>query len=90
MSDNKRGLYIKFKNIERTDGRSSEGEKHHECDYFILDLTHDIHAIKAVDAYADSCDRHYPKLAADLRDKALEMRGSHINLPETGGHGSTF
>ena len=68
MGDKSRGLYGKFY-IERTDGKSAPGEKHHGCDYFVLDLTHDPHAGPALRAYAESCAEEYPLLAADLRAK---------------------
>ncbi len=66
MGDKSRGIYNKF-HIERTDGKSAPGEKHHGCGYFVLDLTHDPHAIPALRAYADACEAEYPLLAADLR-----------------------
>jgi hypothetical protein len=59
------GLYGKFY-IERTDGKSAPGEKHHGCQYFILDLTHDQHAPAALRAYAQACAQTHPELAADL------------------------
>jgi len=66
MSDKERGLYPKFR-IERTDGKSAEGEKHENCEYFVLDLTHDRYAIPALVEYARQCDRDgYRELAADL------------------------
>lgn len=68
MNDQNRGLYHKF-NIERTDGSSGPGGKHEHCEYFVLDLTHDKHAMAALAAYADSCGQEYPALAADLRRK---------------------
>lgn len=61
-----RGIYGRFK-IERTDGQSARGRKHEVCSYFVLDLTHDPHAIPAVMAYAESCEANFPKLAAHLR-----------------------
>lgn len=60
------GRFEKFKGIERTDGQSAPGQKHHGCDYFVLDLTHDPHAMPAIKAYAASCRADYPQLAADL------------------------
>lgn len=63
------GIYEKFK-VERTDGKSASGEKHNGCEYFVLDLTHDVHAKAALLAYADSCEGDYPVLASDLRDRA--------------------
>ena len=61
------GLYNKFGDIERRDGRSARGEKHHGCEYFILDLTHDVHAVSALRGYILSCQRSHPQLAEDLK-----------------------
>ena len=60
------GLYGKFR-IERTDGSSAPGGKHHDCDYFVLDVTHDKHAKEALAAYADAAEATHPQLAADMR-----------------------
>lgn len=60
------GLFRKF-NVARTDGTDAPGGKHHGCEYFVLDLTHDPHAVAAVLAYADACAPTHPFLAADLR-----------------------
>lgn len=65
------GLYGKY-NVERTDGSSAPGRKHSCCNYFVLDLTHDKHAIAAIKAYAISCKEEYPELAADLL-KVIEV-----------------
>ena len=72
MGDKTRGLYGKFR-IERTDGKDAPGGKHDGCEYFVLDLTHDPHAIKALAAYEQSCRSEYPLLANDLR-KWLDPR----------------
>lgn len=48
MGDRARGLYNKFR-VERVDGKQ---KKHANCDYFVLDVTHDPHAIPALLAYA--------------------------------------
>ena len=73
MTDQKqRGLYEKFR-ITRTDGRSEHGEKHEGCEYFVLDLDHDDHAIPALRAYAESCALEFPQLAADLSQKVFLM-----------------
>jgi hypothetical protein len=64
-ADKTRGLYNKF-SVYRTDGSSLPGSKHHGCEYFVLDLTHDKHAWAALDAYAVSCSEEYPLLARDL------------------------
>jgi len=69
-----RGLYEKFQ-VYRTDRTDRKpGDKHFKCDYFVLDLTHDPHALAAVRAYADSCRADYPQLAADLEAKVAEKR----------------
>ncbi len=68
MSDKSTGLYTKF-HVERADGSSQPGQKHHGCAYFVLDLDHDPHARPALLAYAKSCEAQYPELAKDLRAK---------------------
>lgn len=60
------GLYQKYR-VERTDGGSRPGGKHEGCAYFVLDLSHDPHAVAAARAYADSCEQQHPELARDLR-----------------------
>ena len=60
------GLMDKYR-VERRDGSSEPGGKHHGCEYFVLDLTHDPHARAALLSYAASCEAEYPVLAADLR-----------------------
>lgn len=65
MGDKTRGIYHKF-DVQRVDGSSRPGEKHDGCFYFVLDLDHDPHAKAALKAYAKSCRKEYPKLAADL------------------------
>lgn len=71
--DADRGLYKKFK-VERTDGRSAPGEKHHGCEYFVLDMNHDHHARAALSAYVRSLEDagQFMALAADLRDRYLQ------------------
>jgi hypothetical protein len=54
MSDKTTGLYAKY-HVERTDPKKQE--KHAECRYFVLDLTHDLHARGAALAYAKSVAR---------------------------------
>jgi hypothetical protein len=72
MGDRNRGLYGKFI-VERTDGKSAPGEKHHDCEYFLLDLNHDKYAVPALRAYAEHCQAEYPALARDLFAKADEI-----------------
>lgn len=67
MGNLKRGVYKKFV-VRRTDGRDKPGQKHHGCEYFVLDVYHDKFAIPALGAYAKACFKEYPILAAHLRD----------------------
>lgn len=67
--DSSRGLYQKY-HVDRLDGNDSPGDKHHGCDYFVLDLHHDPFAWSAVLAYAAACERTHPVLASDLRKSA--------------------
>lgn len=71
MGDKTRGLYDKF-DVYRADGTSSPGQKHHGCEYFVLDMDHDKFAVPALRAYADACAEEYPLLAADIRRKIGE------------------
>lgn len=61
-----RGLTGKF-GVWRTDGADMPGGKHHGCDYFVLDLTHDHAAVVAVLAYADAVAETRPRLAVEIR-----------------------
>jgi len=66
MGDKSRGFFGKF-SVKRTDGKDAPGEKHDGCQYFVLDLTHDVHARVAARAYAVSCEEDgYQLLAKDL------------------------
>ena len=71
MSDVTRRLHNKF-TVIRNDGQDQEGTKHANCEYFVLDLTHDYHARAAIEAYVNSCETQYPLLAKDLRDRYLK------------------
>ena len=73
MPDVNRGVYKKFR-VERTDGQSAPGEKHHDCEYFVLDTIHDPYARAALLAYAFACEERYPMLAADARRMASKER----------------
>lgn len=73
MGDATHGLYDKFC-VERSDGSSTPGGKHYECEYFVLDLDHDPHARAAILAYAQSCRRDYPLLAEDLVTKLMTKK----------------
>ena len=63
--EQKIGIYKKY-NIDRTDGSSEPGKKHHKCIYFVLDLEHDPYALPAILAYAQACRATHPMLADDL------------------------
>lgn len=73
MRDKNKGLYKKF-TVNRNDGKDAVGDKHHDCAYFVLDITHDEHAIPALEAYAESCKVEYPELANDLMKIVCESR----------------
>lgn len=75
MNDKSRGLHRKF-TVKRTDGQSKPGKKHEDCEYFVLDITHDPFALPALEAYAESCRNDYPELAKDLKNIALASRWS--------------
>lgn len=64
-SPDPRGLYTKFR-VTRLDGGSDTGQKHADCEYFVLDRRHDKHAAAALAAYARSCEAERPTLYADL------------------------
>lgn len=73
MGDKTRGLYPDGKfTVTRKDGQSAPGAKHDGCDYFVLDMTHDLHAVQAIMAYIESCEEDYPLLAAELRAKYIK------------------
>ena len=69
------GLYKKFE-VKRTDGTDARGMKHDGCEYFVLDLSHDIYAAPALRAYARACAEKYPALARDLNHKAAAIEWS--------------
>ncbi len=64
-----RGLFARYA-IRRLDGSTNKGGKHNKCDYFVLDITHDPHAVPAIFSYARSAEADgYKQLAADLYGK---------------------
>ena len=66
------GLFRKYI-IRRADGQDFQvTHKHFNCEYFVLDITHDPAAKAALKAYADAVDETYPLLARDIRKKYLE------------------
>lgn len=67
------GLYNKFRVI-REDREDRPGYRHHECRYFVLDMSHDPHAIPALRAYAKSARADgYAVLADDLENGAVAL-----------------
>jgi len=81
MADPTKGLYCKYI-VERVDNQDRPGRKHHGCDYFVLDLSHDKFAEPAIRSYAAACASELPALSADLEAKAKGMREAGIQ-PET-------
>ena len=83
------GIFRKF-NVERTDGTDRKpGDKHFNCVYFVLDISHDKFAGPALMAYADACEKELPELARDVRDLAKVNRIENGIGGEDGG-GGTF
>lgn len=65
------GMFRKFM-VLRADGADKKvTDKHFNCEYFVLDLTHDPAAKPALRAYADAIEATHPFLARDLRVKYL-------------------
>jgi hypothetical protein len=74
--DRSRGLIGKFA-VARVDGSDAPGGRHEGCRYFVLDMTHDRHAIPALRAYAESCEADgYLELGKDLRSAANELEAA--------------
>jgi hypothetical protein len=73
MGDPNRGLYRRY-NVYRADGSSEIGGKHDSCEYFVLDLTHDKFAERALYEYALACRDEYPFLSNDLLRKVNELQ----------------
>lgn len=69
MKDQERGLYRKY-DVKRV---GDPVGKHDHCKYFVLDLTHDKHAIRALHRYVYSCESEFPQLARDLRTLLTEL-----------------
>lgn len=60
-----RPLYDKFA-VTRNDGKDQPGEKHHGCDYFVLDIKHDKYARDALAMYSAVCATERPELAKSI------------------------
>ena len=63
------GLINKYA-VRRRDGRDTQGDKHRNCRYFVLDVSHDPFAVPALRAYAEACKEKKPVLSAQLIDMA--------------------
>jgi hypothetical protein len=64
--DRSKGIYKKYTVTRLND----PNDKHTDCEYFVLDFTHDKFAPAALRAYAAACASEYPRLAADLLNTA--------------------
>ena len=62
-------LFNKY-TVYRRDGRDKQGDKHRNCRYFVLDVSHDPFAVPALRAYAEACKEAKPVLSAQLIDMA--------------------
>lgn len=82
----KDGIHQKYV-VSRKDGRDKPGEKHFRCAYFVLDLTHDKFAEKALEAYAAYCRQECPDLARDLTaylEYTQELKNWHCHCGARG------
>lgn len=62
------------------DGRDGGGDKHDGCGYFVLDLDHDPHAIRALQAYANAARADgYEALADDLDATVRPLPGEQTD-----------
>ena len=61
------GYYHKY-DVKRVDEGGNEDIVHEACDFFVLDLTHDVHAVKALRQYRDAMVGVNMDLARDLTD----------------------
>lgn len=59
-------VFNKF-HVHRTDGRDHPGGDRENAKYFVLDVTHDPFARRALIAYTNECEETHPQLSADIR-----------------------
>ena len=69
-----KGLTNKY-TVYRRDNRDQQGGKHHNCRYFVLDVSHDPFAIPAILAYAEACKEKKPVLSENLLEMAEAFTG---------------
>lgn len=72
------GLYRKF-DVRRCDATDLPGGKHYGCEYFVLDLTHDQHALTALLHYAQAAKDSHPELSDDLFKKVGAWGDTNIS-----------
>jgi hypothetical protein len=72
ITDKGVGIYRKYR-VERLNDPDG---KHEDCNYFVLDWTHDKFTRPAMSAYAQECEVEYPELAADIRAHLKSYFGS--------------
>jgi len=76
------GLYRKYR-VQRSDGRDKPDDKHSDCQYFVLDLTHDPLARLAANHYADKAEHDgWLLLADDLRRRVEHERRRTIQAAQ--------
>ena len=59
--------------VTRIDGRDTPGEKHDGCQYFVLDLTHDIAAREAAMQYAWRIRLDNPQLSDEIKNLVRDI-----------------
>lgn len=69
LPQTQRGLNMNKFQVTRTDGSSEPGGKHHGCEYFVLDLTHDPYSVPAMVIYALACGNEYGQLKNNIFDR---------------------
>lgn len=79
-----KGIFDKFI-VTRVDGTHAFGKKHHNCDYFVLDMTHDKFALAAIRAYANACQKEYPVLAKDILEKYGDPESIELDIEDSEG-----
>ncbi len=79
------GLFRKF-HVLRVDGSDAPGGKHHGCEYFVLDMDHDVHAPAALVAYANACRASHPQLSADLLARFAPPAPAPVSLTAAQRH----
>ena len=85
MTDSRRqGLHRKYR-VQRSDGRDKPGDKHGDCQYFVLGLTHEPLARLAAAHYAEVAEHDgWLLLAADLRRRVEHERVRSIQSAQKG------